>query len=71
MEKTFKDQANYLRFKDRKNEASTNVKRKIEVLEVDCCNGLRFGNDRKTYAASKVITRRIQRRKLNRGWNEY
>lgn len=66
MGKTYKDQANFHRFKGTLDEAPEHLREKGELMERHY-KGYRSGDDQKSNAKSKVIERRKERKKFNRG----
>ena len=66
MGKTYKDTANFHRFKDTLENAPKHIREKGELMESKY-KGYRFGDDRKSNANSKVVECRKERRRLNRG----
>lgn len=71
MGKTWKDQANHYRFKDKRDEAPKHLRKKIDLMDAQLYNGsyttgYRFGNNRKGSAKSKWQDRKIRRQKEKR-----
>lgn len=70
MGKTYKDKANYFRFKDRRDSAPAELQEQIDVMDAHDA-GYRYGHTRKSVAKDKAIERRAERRNRNRNNPEY